>query len=282
MPSLRSAFRLALASLILATGVGRASAQDETLVFATYASERPSEEHRKMEPFRQRLEQGLQAAGFPIKVELRIYATYEEATGILSKEKADIGRLGPASYILAKRANPRLELLAMEREEGTRLLSGYIFVPKDSPIKSLADLKGKTFAFGEANSTTGRYLPQAAMVKAGIRGKDLASYEYLGRHDKVAYAVASGLYDAGAANEVTVRKYGYSKGLRPIYTLHSPSHAWIARPGLDKALLARLKTILLDIQGEELQLISRDGFLSAKDSDYDSLRNAMKTAEGFE
>jgi len=270
-------------SLVLGGLTANAGAQEQTLLFATYASERPSEELRKMEPFRQRLEQGLQAAGYPTaKVEMRIYATYEEAVTTVSRDQADIARLGPASYVLAKRANPRLEILAMEREEGTRFLSGYIFVPKNSPIKTLADLKGKTFAFGENNSTTGRYLPQAALVKAGLLGKDLASYDYLGRHDKVIYAVASGAYDAGSANEVTMRKYGASKGLRAIHTLHSPSHAWVARAGLDPALLARLRAILLDIRGDELRLISRDGFLTAKDSDYDALRAAMKTAEAFE
>ena len=266
----------------LAGWVSQALAEEPTLLFATYASERPSEELRKMEPFRQRLEQGLQAAGYPTKVEMRIFATYEEAVSVVSRDKADIARLGPASYVLAKRNNPHLEILAMEREEGTRFLSGYIFVPKNSPIKTLADLKGKTFAFGENNSTTGRFLPQAALVKAGIQGRDLASYDYLGRHDKVIYAVASGAYDAGSANEVTLRKYGNAKGLRAIHTLHSPSHAWVARAGLDPALLARLRAILLDIRGEELSLISRDGFLTARDADYDALRAAMKAAEGFE
>jgi hypothetical protein len=35
-----------------------------------------------------------------------------------------------------------------------------IAVQKDSPLKTLAELKGKKFAFGDQNSTIGRYLAQ--------------------------------------------------------------------------------------------------------------------------
>ena len=85
----------------------------------------------------------------------------------------------------------------MEDKKGERRFSGVIVVGADSSIKRLADLAGKRFAFGDENSTIGRYLAQAELVKAGIRARDLAHYEYLGRHDLVAKAVSLGDFRAG-------------------------------------------------------------------------------------
>lgn len=252
------------------------------VVFASYPSERPSEELSKLEPIRRSIEQGLNAgASADYQVEMRIFTTYAEAIAAIAQGEVDLARLGPISYIRAKRQNPALQLLAKESEGPSGFLKGYIFVAEDSPIQRLADLRGRRFAFGEPGSTTGAALAQAALVEADLRARDLAAYQFLGRHDKVIYAVAAGAFDAGAANEVTFQKYAPGKALRAIHTLYAPAHAWVARQGLAPNLARRLQQVLLGLQPADLARLSRDRVIAAQDRDYDRLRQTMSQAERF-
>lgn len=259
-----------------------AAAQSQIVRFGSYASERPSEEMRKLEPFQKYIETSLRAQGFDARVDVRIFATYEEGIEAMAVGDIDFSRLGPVSYVTAKQKNPTLILLAAEAQEGDKEFPAVIVVAKDSPIKKVADLHGKRFAFGDSLSTSGRYLPQAELVKAGITAKSLAEFEYLGRHDKVVFAVASGRFDAGATNINTFQKYADSKNLRELVRYPSPTHAWVARDKLSPTLVNALRKALLEMTDPRLQeLIDRNGFLPATDADYDGLRRVMNAAKEF-
>lgn len=277
--------RLAWSSLLLVSVLGLAAnpaAAVQTLRFGSYASERPSEELRKLEPFKRYLEASLKEQGLPVNVEISIFATYEEGLDALVIGDIDFSRLGPASYVLAKRKNHDLTLLASEAHGGDKSFPAVIVVARDSPIKTIADLRGKRFAFGDPNSTAGRYLPQAELARAGVNARNLASYEFLGRHDKVLFAVASGRFDAGATNVNTFTKYADAKNLRELVRYPSPTHAWTARSKLDPAMARALRKALLDMADPALtELIDRNGFLPATDGDYDEMRRIMNLAKKF-
>lgn len=277
--------RLAWSSLLLVSVLGlvaNPAAAVQTLRFGSYASERPSEELRKLEPFKRYLEASLKEQGLPVNVEISIFATYEEGLDALVTGDIDFSRLGPASYILAKRKNHDLTLLASEAHGGDKSFPAVIVVARDSPIKTIADLRGKRFAFGDPNSTAGRYLPQAELARAGVNARNLASYEFLGRHDKVLFAVASGRFDAGATNVNTFTKYADAKNLRELVRYPSPTHAWTARSKLDPAMVKALRKALLDMADPALtELIDRNGFLPATDGDYDEMRRIMNLAKKF-
>jgi phosphonate transport system substrate-binding protein len=234
-----------------------------------------------MEPFRQAVEQGLRQRGQNLRVDVRIFPTYEEGVNAITKGEVDFSRIGPVNYVLSIERNPGLTLIAAESHQGHKQFSGLIVVTKLSSLHSLDELRGKRIAFGDPTSTTGRYLPQAELVKAGIFAKDLAGYTYLGRHDKVVFAVASGNFDAGATNERTYDKYTEELGLRELARFPSPTQAWVARAGLDTIIIQALRDTLFSLQGPALDYIDRNGFLPAKDSDYDELRSLMKTARRF-
>lgn len=276
--------RCALAGLLLSAAacLTAAPVAAQVLRFGSYASERPSEELRKLEPLKKYLEASLKKQGLPVRVELVIFPTYDEGVDALANGDIDFSRLGPVSYVLAKRKNPALTLLVGESHEGDKQFPAVMIVAKDSPIASVADLRGKRFAFGDPSSTSGRYLPQAELAKAGITAESLASYEYLGRHDKAVFAVASGRFDAGATNINTFMKYAEAKNLRELVRYPSPTHAWAARDKLDPALATALRKALLEMTDPRLrELIDRNGFLPVTDADYDELRRVMKFARKF-
>jgi phosphonate transport system substrate-binding protein len=279
---IRQRWVIALCILLLGIATGQDLAgEPRTLIFSTYATERPSEELRKMEPFRGAVEEELRKRGQDLRVDVRIFPSYEEGVDAIVEGEVDFSRLGPVNYVLGKQRNPGLSLLAVEAHSGSKQFSGLIIVAKDSPIHSLADLREKKMAFGDPTSTTGRYLAQAELAKKGITAKDLGSYEYLGRHDKVVFAVASGAFDAGATNERTFNKYAQQLGLRDLARFPSPTQAWVARDRLDSEITEALRATLLSLQGPALDYIDRNGFLPGNDSDYDELRRVLKETHSF-
>lgn len=287
-PLIRHFFVLLAAAILVGARADFALAANESsgksprqLVIGTYPSELPSEELEKIEPIRHGLEKRLAAAGFPVSIDIQIFRDYEDAVREVIAGHVDVARMGPANYVLAKRLNPGLKLLGMETQNHARELTGYIFVHAASPIRKLADLRGRRMAFGSSSSTTGRYFPQAALVDAGIFSRDLADFRYLGRHDKVFQVVGPAGFDAGTSNEVTFSKYGLKNHFRVIHVMKSPAHAWVGRAGLPAEWADRLHDALGGLGAAELAQLSRDGIIPATDADFDGVRQAMKKAERF-
>jgi sulfonate transport system substrate-binding protein len=80
----------------------------------------------------------------------------------------DFGYVGDAPPIFAQAAGANIRYAAAVKQEGS---SQAIVVPKDSAIKSLADLKGKRIAFGKGSSA--HNLLVAALEKGGLSWSDI-------------------------------------------------------------------------------------------------------------
>src|SRR5882762_1614430 len=80
----------------------------------------------------------------------------------------DFGFVGDSPPIFAQAANARIRYVAAVKQEGS---TQAIIVPQDSPIKTLADLKGKRVAFGKGSSA--HNLLVAALEKAGLTWSDI-------------------------------------------------------------------------------------------------------------
>ena len=82
---------------------------------------------------------------------------------------------------------------------------GVIFVRKDSPINTLADLKGKKFMVVKASSFGGGQMALALLLQKGIDyKKDFAEFKEGGKHDNVVLAVKNGAMDAGTVRSDTL------------------------------------------------------------------------------
>lgn len=221
--------------------------------------------------------------GAPFEVNLRVFKTYDECLDKFVAGEVDVVRFGPASYVLAKQRNDKVQLLVAEQEDGQKRCEGVIAVRNDSPIQRLEDLKGHTFAFGDENSTIGRYLSQAELVKNGVRREDLKDCKYLERHDKVFKAVEVGDFDAGAMHIATFQDLNEKKQLRTIAIFKNVGKPWVARAGLDAQLVAGLRRALCAMTNPEpLNALKVHGFQEATEGDFTIVREAMKTAERFE
>ena len=252
-----------------------------TLQFGVYRTDKASTVYRSFLPIIIGIQDGMEERlKRPVEIEIQIFKTYQEGLDALVNGDVDFVRFGPASYVLAKERDKEIELLAMEHKKGKKIFKGVIAVRAESPIKNLSDLKGKSFAFGDENSTIGRYLAQAELIKVGIHGKDLGRTEFLGRHDIVAKAVEMGDFDAGSLKISTFEKMNAKGKLRILWSFDNVTKPWIAKSGLDTRVLQALKEVMLTWDDSEaLQALKISGWLICKDSEYQKIRQSMALAK---
>lgn len=263
----------------------RSDSSTLSLTFGTYESEKAAVVQQQFAPILEYIQSQMKKKlGRPVDIKLKIYSTYEEGNDAIVKGEVDFVRFGPASYIIAKERNPKIKLIVMEHKDGKKLSKGVIVAPAQSPVKSLADLKGRRFAFGDNTSTIGRYLSQAELAKAGVRASNLKSFDYLDRHDMVFKAVETEVYDAGALKESTFKKLNKDGQLRVVHSFDNITKPWIAKGGMEQNVFEALKEALLSLKDPEAlkNLKEATGFLPATDDEYVFVRKGMQFAKEFE
>ncbi len=268
---------------ILSLTVAPAQAERQ-LRFGVYSSDKPTTMVRIFRPVLNALEVSLtEKLGESVQISLQVASTYDKGIDDLTSGRVDFARMGPASYVISKERDPKLNLLAMENRKGSKTFYGIICVPEQSPIKEVRQLKGRSFAFGDERSTIGRYLAQQLLKEHGVYAEDLARFEYLGRHDRVGTAVGSSQFDAGALKESTFKKL-QTRGvkIRELVRFPNVTKPWIASSRLSGDILSQLKESLLELKDSTaLNALGKDGFLPAKDTDYEIIREAMQNNDAF-
>jgi phosphonate transport system substrate-binding protein len=221
--------------------------------------------------------------GEEVEISMKIVRAYGDGVELIVEQQVDFMRLGPASYVRAKEGSPGIEVLAMENKDGAKEFNGIIAVHADSDITEVSQLKGRTFAFGSESSTLGRYFSQRYLMRHGILARDLARYEYLGRHDKVGQAVGAGLYDAGALEGTTFAKLVKAGvPIRAIAKFPNSTRPWVVRSGLKPEIVHALRQAMLELSDPEaLKSLRFDGFLAGGDSDYEATREAIRENHRF-
>lgn len=256
----------------------------DTLVFGTYAFEKPTTTVRKIRPILDALERKLETElGHRVKIKMRVARSYRAAIDDITKGRVDFGRYGQAAYVMAKAARRDLKVISVEGDHKKKTFQSVIIVHQKSSIQSLSDFDGRSFAFGDEHSTTGRYMPQAFLAQNGVTAKMLSKFKYLGRHDRVAAAVADGSFDAGAVSEWVYKDLKESGApLRTISSFSNTTKPWVARSGLSTEMMEAIRTSLINLRGVKvLDLIKKDCFLPGHDADYDDARAAISDNWAF-
>jgi len=234
---------------------------------------------KKWQPLADYLAKELQ---MPVETVFR--SSYREIITALSKGELDLCLTGALMYVLTRDATD-IRPLVRRKISGSSSYHSIIIVRKDSDLKTFNDLKGKSFAFADKESTTGYLLPIAMMRQKGINDPQtyFSKVIYAGNPDSVLLSVYTGNID-GAAIPSTRWQFENPnvKELKIIWksepTFLGP---FSVRSGLDDGLAARLKKAFLKIgkSPDTLELsnhIQIEGFEEAFDSDYDSIRRAAK------
>ncbi len=216
--------------------------------------------------------------------ELKLSRVYQDTIARLGRKEIVIASCGPVSYIRAREKYPVWPILRPVSRDGRLHYRGIIIVRRDSPLRKLGDLKGKSFAFGQEWSTAGHILPEYYLLKAGVRRKDLKNYSFLRHHDSVVQAVLTGQFAAGAVKDIIAYQY-QSKGLRFIHSTDPiPTVPIIVHADAPWEVVRSVKTALLKINPQDplyqQKMRTWDeefkyGFIEATDGDYDVIRKIL-------
>jgi len=224
----------------------------------------------------------------PYQFEIKLFRIYQDTIDQLGRGEILIASCGPVAYVKAREKYDVKPIVRAISKDGKPYYRGIIIVRQDSPIQNLSELRGRSFAFGQAWSTAGHILPEYYLTKANIRLKDLKEYSFLRHHDSVANAVLKGQFDAGAVKDIIAHKY-QKDGLRFIFfTDPIPTVPIVVRRDTPTEMVNSVKSALLNLDPQnpihQKKTISWDeefkyGFAEASDSDYDSIRKILRAVE---
>ena len=216
-----------------------------------------------------------------MKVDTFVGSDYNATIEALRAGHIDVALLGPFSYVLATTvAQVEAFGVTVTARSMQPSYQAIIIAAKDSPINSIADLKGHTFAFVDPGSTSGFMVPSAAFIKAGITPeKDFKQVMYSGGHDATIVAVGSGKVEAGAVAD-RIYERGCAKGLadcnklKVIWTSPAiPNDPLLYRKALSEDMKKKIREAFYSVKNlafGEMGTVAR--FDPATDKDYDPLR----------
>jgi phosphonate transport system substrate-binding protein len=275
-----SKFTNALAGLMgaaMLTGWALATAADTRageIRFGSVAMNVPAEMHRRLTPLTRYLSEALQHP-----VVLKLAPDMPRAVKDVSSGDVELTYLTPVAYIDAHdNGGAKLVVKTLTNNEGSFQL--VIAVREDSAIKTVADLAGRSFAFGDKAAL----LQRAAVVGAGMPLEKLGDYKFIGHYDNIAQGVVNGDFDAGVLKDTVAMKWK-GKGLRVIYsTPPLPPYNIAAAKHVDDATVARLRDALLALNPadpEHAAVIkaldpSYTGFAATSDDEYAVVRDLIK------
>jgi phosphonate transport system substrate-binding protein len=134
-----------------------------------------------------------------VKVKLFQASDYAGVGQALMAGHLQMARIGGAGYASAwLDCNGCIEpLVTTEGLDGTTGYFSILTVSADSPYQNLDDLKGKSIAFADPNSTSGYIVPMVSLTKAGIDPKKyFGNASFSGGHEQSVLALLKGTYDA--------------------------------------------------------------------------------------
>jgi phosphonate transport system substrate-binding protein len=219
-------------------------------------------------------------------VELIQRRTYLEINDLIERGEVDVAFVCTSAYVQGHDTFG-MELLVAPQVNGQTTYNSMLIVPADSAAQSMADLRGKVFAFTDPISLSGRAYPTYVVQQLGFTPE-----EFFGRtfftysHDEAIRAVASGVADGAAIDSlvfefVVTRDPSLKEKVRVIHT--SPDFGIppvVVSPFTRPQVKAELQALLLGMADdpaaqEALTAIEIDRFVLIDDSAYDGVRALM-------
>lgn len=279
---MRTRFSALAAGLALSLSCALSQAADVLRVSAI-PDEAPTELQRKFKPLGAYLEQQL-----GMKVEFVPVSDYAAVVEALASDRLDMAWLGGFTFVQT-RLKTGNAIPLVQREQDEKFTSKYITA--NPAVKSLQDLKGKTFAFGSVSSTSGSLMPRYFMLQDGIKPEAFFSrVGYSGAHDATAAWVQAGKVDGGVLNAsvwdklVAAGKVDTSKVKVFATTPTYYDYNWTVRGNLDPALTDKIKAAFLALDPAKpadkaiLDLQAASRFIPTKAENYTGIEEAARAA----
>ncbi|GAC1458104.1 MAG: phosphate/phosphite/phosphonate ABC transporter substrate-binding protein [Candidatus Limnocylindrales bacterium] len=224
------------------------------------------------------------------KVTSKTLTSYAAVAEGMTSKLIDIGWGGPFDYVTTHNQNGAYPITASVRF-GVKGYKAFVLAKADSGINSLKDFKGKSFAFGDTLSASSNLYPKWGMQKEGLNPDADVKATKISNQSAIAIAVYQGQVDGGAIyddarkNKEVLDKYpDIMTKTKVVWTSPLiPADPQFVRKDLNKTNVDKLQAAMIklssDPQGKVWlkDLFSIDSLVKADDSEYNELREIIKT-----
>jgi len=210
----------------------------------------------------------------------------------MRNSKLEIGEFGPLGYVLAHQVAKAEAVAAFGAADGkpNTYWASLVTYPA-SGIKTVAEIKGHSFAFSDPASTSGHLFPAYGLRKAGLDpDKDVRAI-FAGSHTSSFEALYNHKVDAGELNSEQLEsatQRGHYKDGDLIFLWKSdpiPTDPFTVRGDLPVAFKARVTEVLQNLDLSALDPADRKIMVGAgitqlvpqTDRAYDGIRDLVKT-----
>ncbi len=209
--------------------------------------------------------------------------TYSEINDLLRYDLADLAFVCTRAYVQGQREFG-MQFLVAPQVMGKVTYHSLLIVPADSEARSLADLRGKRFAFSDPLSSSGWLYPTYLLARKGERQKTFfKSTIFTHSHDNTVRAVVDRLVDGGVVHSLVYdRMVGRSPELVRQLRVIGKSHAWgnppvVVSPRIDPSLRDSLLGLFLAMDQDPaakrfLADLKIERFVSLDDTYYQDVR----------
>src|SRR5881396_3044908 len=226
--------------------------------------------------------------GIPVRV--TVASDYAAVIEALRNRTADLAFVHPGGYVLESR-EAKATIMVRNLWHVKSSFTSRIYVRRESGLKTLEELRGKTMAFIDPASSSGYIYPMVLLIQRGlVKNRDPKTFfrevVFAGAHDAGMRALLNIHVDALASFDMAREQYlaDPAERERIVFVAETPEipEAGIAaRAGLDAATFAKVRAALLQIHGPAYaELLKRlyeiDGFAPAEDREYDPVRAAIE------
>jgi len=279
------AIKLMVFSLVLMSFPLRAFCQDELLI-GLIPEENIFDQVKKHRPLAAYLSKKL-----GIKVRLTILSRYGDIIDKFESGRMDGAFFGIMTGYLAMEKLGVEPIATPVGLDGKATVQSYIFVRKDSGIKTVKDMQDKRIAFVDSLTVTGYLFAVSYLKEQGVHNPEayFKEHYFTGSHDSVIYSVLDNRADIGCAKDRVFKKMidkdrSIDNELAVIATSKDfPSATLCVRKGMPAQLKTKLKKVLLHMgredEGKEvLKKLGALGFEDAQRRNYAFVKDLLRKA----
>jgi phosphonate transport system substrate-binding protein len=225
-------------------------------------------------------------------VQVFVTTNYNAEIEAMRNGKLELGEFGPLGYVLAHQVAKAEAVAAFGTKDGKpdTYWASIVTYP-GSGIKTVAEIRGHSFAFSDPASTSGHLFPAYALRKAGLDpAKDLRPI-YAGSHTASFEALYNHKVDAGELNSEqaeSAKQRGHFKDGDLVFLWKSdpiPNDPIAVRGDLPEGFKQRLTTVLQTLDLSSLSDADRKimvgeniiRLVPQNDAAYDNIRDLVKT-----
>ena len=229
------------------------------------------------------------------KVRYFITLNYSAAVEAMISKKADVSFMSPLPYVLANKYSG-VEAVLGEIYNGKSYYYSRIFVRKDSGIKKLSDLNGKTIAYVDPISSSGFMYPQDIFTRAGLVNGGVEKPEggffrrvyFAGGDQQAINSMVGGFVDAAGVSQYALNLLRPEQRDQVVAIAQSariPSHNVVVRKGLEPEIRQKFIAAMMKMNRPEYRSLIRalygtDGYVRVDHSRYQPVAD-MARRYGF-